>query len=171
MKCKHWNKLLKNVHMNTVHLIGNEWYPPSSSTNRGRMNKTRSCVAGPAGNGQLAKMVNQICIAGLVQGLSEAINFGLNAKLKMEDVIEVISKGAAQSWQMENRHKTMIGGKFDYGFAVDWMRKDLKIAMEEAKRNNSPLPITKIIDEYYGEIQKMGGKRWDTSSLIKRFRK
>ena len=128
-------------------------------------------LLGPAGNGQLAKMVNQICIAGLVQGLSEAINFGLNAKLKMEDVIEVISKGAAQSWQMENRHKTMIGGKLDYGFAVDWMRKDLKIAMEEAKRNNSPLPITKIIDEYYGEIQKMGGKRWDTSSLIKRFRK
>ena len=128
-------------------------------------------LLGPAGSGQLAKMVNQICIAGIVQGLSEAINFGLNAKLKMEDVIEVISKGAAQSWQMENRHKTMIGGKFDYGFAVDWMRKDLKIAMEEAKRNNSPLPITKIIDEYYAEVQKMGGKRWDTSSLIKRFRK
>ncbi len=128
-------------------------------------------LLGPAGNGQLAKMVNQICIAGLVQGLSEAINFGLNAKLKMEDVIEVISKGAAQSWQMENRYKTMINDKFDYGFAVDWMRKDLKIAMEEAKRNNSPLPITKIIDEYYGEVQKMGGNRWDTSSLIKRFRK
>ena len=128
-------------------------------------------LLGPAGNGQLAKMVNQICIAGIVQGLSEAINFGLNAKLKMEDVIEVISKGAAQSWQMENRHKTMIEDKFDYGFAVDWMRKDLKIAMEEAKRNNSPLPITKIIDEYYGEIQKMNGNRWDTSSLIKRFRK
>ena len=128
-------------------------------------------LLGPAGSGQLAKMVNQICIAGIVQGLSEAINFGLNAKLKMEDVIEVISKGAAQSWQMENRYKTMIDDKFDYGFAVDWMRKDLKIAMEEAKRNNSPLPITKIIDEYYGEVQKMGGKRWDTSSLIKRFRK
>ena len=128
-------------------------------------------LLGPAGNGQLAKMVNQICIAGLVQGLSEAINFGLNAKLKVEDVIEVISKGAAQSWQMENRYKTMIDNKFDYGFAVDWMRKDLKIAMEEAKRNNSPLPITKIIDEYYGEVQKMGGNRWDTSSLIKRFRK
>ena len=126
---------------------------------------------GPSGSGQLTKMVNQICIAGIVQGLSEAINFGLNAKLKMEDVIEVISKGAAQSWQMENRHKTMIDDKFDYGFAVDWMRKDLKIAMEEAKRNNSPLPITKIIDEYYAEVQKMGGKRWDTSSLIKRFRK
>ena len=128
-------------------------------------------LLGPAGNGQLAKMVNQICIAGVVQGLSEAINFGLNAKLKMEDVIETISKGAAQSWQMENRYKTMIDDKFDYGFAVDWMRKDLKIAMEEAKRNNSSLPITKIIDEYYGEVQKMGGNRWDTSSLIKRFRK
>ena len=128
-------------------------------------------LLGPAGNGQLAKMVNQICIAGVVQGLSEAINFGLNAKLKMEDVIETISKGAAQSWQMENRFKTMIDDKFDYGFAVDWMRKDLKIAMDEAKRNNSPLPITKLIDEYYGEVQKMGGNRWDTSSLIKRFRK
>ena len=128
-------------------------------------------LLGPAGNGQLAKMVNQICIAGVVQGLSEAINFGLNAKLKMEDVIETISKGAAQSWQMENRFKTMIDDKFDYGFAVDWMRKDLKIAMEEAKRNNSPLPITKVIDEYYAEVQKMGGNRWDTSSLIKRFRK
>ena len=128
-------------------------------------------LLGPAGNGQLAKMVNQICIAGIVQGLSEAINFGLNAKLKMEDVIETISKGAAQSWQMENRFKTMIDDKFDYGFAVDWMRKDLKIAIDEAKRNNSPLPITKIIDEYYGDVQKMGGNRWDTSSLIKRFRK
>ena len=89
----------------------------------------------------------------------------------MKDVIEVISKGAAKSWQMENRHKTMIEDKFDYGFAVDWMRKDLKIAMDEAKKNNSPLPITKIIDEYYAEVQKMGGQRWDTSSLIKRFRK
>ena len=116
-------------------------------------------------------MVNQICIAGLVQGLSEAINFGMNAGLNMHDVIEVISKGAAQSWQMDNRHKTMIEDKFDYGFAVDWMRKDLKIAMDEAKKNNSPLPITKIIDEYYAEVQKIGGKRWDTSSLIKRFRK
>ena len=128
-------------------------------------------LLGPAGNGQLCKMVNQICIAGLVQGLSEAINFGLNAKLNMYDVIEVISKGAAQSWQMENRYKTMIEDKFDYGFAVDWMRKDLKIAMDEAKKNNSPLPITKVIDDYYAEVQKMGGQRWDTSSLIKRFRK
>ena len=128
-------------------------------------------LLGPAGNGQLAKMVNQICLAGMIQALSEAINFGTNANLDMKEVIDVISKGAAQSWQMENRHKTMIDDKFDYGFAVDWMRKDLKIAMEEAKRNSSPLPITKIIDEYYGEVQKMGGNRWDTSSLIKRFRK
>ena len=128
-------------------------------------------LLGPSGSGKLTKMVNQICIAGLVQGLSEAINFGIKAGLNMHDVIEVISKGAAQSWQMENRHKTMIEDKFDYGFAVDWMRKDLKIAMDEAKKNNSPLPITKIIDEYYAEVQKMGGQRWDTSSLIKRFRK
>jgi len=128
-------------------------------------------LLGPSGSGQLAKMVNQICIAGLVQGLSEALNFGLNAGLKMEDVIEVISKGAAQSWQMDNRHKTMIDDKFDFGFAVDWMRKDLKIALDEAKKNNSPLPITKIIDGYYKDIQKMGGNRWDTSSLIRRFKK
>ncbi|MDC0151059.1 NAD(P)-dependent oxidoreductase [Candidatus Pelagibacter sp.] len=128
-------------------------------------------LLGNAGSGQLAKMVNQICIAGLVQGLSEAINFGMKAGLKMEDVIEVISKGAAQSWQMENRYKTMIDDKFDFGFAVDWMRKDLKIAMEEAKNNGSLLPVTELVDKYYGEVQKMGGSRWDTSSLIKRFRK
>ena len=128
-------------------------------------------LLGKSGSGQLAKMVNQICIAGLVQGLSEAINFGQKAGLNMEDVIEVISKGAAQSWQMENRYKTMLEDKFDFGFAVDWMRKDLKIAMEEAKNNGSLLPITEIIDKYYAEVQNMGGKRWDTSSLIKRFRK
>ena len=128
-------------------------------------------LLGKAGSGQLAKMVNQICIAGLVQALSEAINFGLNAGLKMEDVIEVISKGAAQSWQMENRYKTMIDDKFEFGFAVDWMRKDLKIALEEAKKNNSLLPITEIVDQYYGEVQKLGGSRWDTSSLIRRLRK
>ena len=128
-------------------------------------------LLGPSGSGQLAKMVNQICIAGLVQGLSEAINFGLNAGLKMENVIEVISKGAAQSWQMDNRHKTMIDDNFEFGFAVDWMRKDLKIAMDEAKKNGSPLPVTKIVDSYYEEIQKIGGNRWDTSSLIRRFRK
>ena len=128
-------------------------------------------LLGKAGCGQLAKMVNQICIAGLVQGLSEGINFGMKAGLNMEDVIEVISKGAAQSWQMENRYKTMIDDKFDFGFAVDWMRKDLKIAMEEAKNNGSLLPVTELVDKYYGEIQGMGGNRWDTSSLIKRFRK
>ena len=128
-------------------------------------------LLGKAGCGQLAKMVNQICIAGLVQGLSEGINFGIKAGLKMEDVIEVISKGAAQSWQMENRYKTMIEDKFDFGFAVDWMRKDLKIAMEEAKNNGSLLPVTELVDKYYGEVQGMGGNRWDTSSLIKRFRK
>ncbi len=128
-------------------------------------------LLGSAGSGQLAKMVNQICIAGLVQGLSEGINFGMKAGLNMEDVIEVISKGAAQSWQMENRYKTMIEDKFDFGFAVDWMRKDLKIAMDEAKNNGSLLPITEIVDKYYGEVQEMKGNRWDTSSLIKRFRK
>ncbi len=132
--------------------------------------KKMKLLGGP-GNGQLAKMVNQICIAGLVQGLSEAINFGMKAGLNMENVIEVISKGAAQSWQMENRYKTMIDDKFDFGFAVDWMRKDLKIAMEEAKNNGSLLPVTELVDKYYGEVQGMGGNRWDTSSLIKRFRK
>jgi 3-hydroxyisobutyrate dehydrogenase len=111
-------------------------------------------------------MVNQICIAGLVQALSEGIRFGQNAGLNVEDVIEVISKGAAQSWQMENRFKTMIEDKFDYGFAVDWMRKDFRIAMEEAKSNGSKLPITEIVDKYYAEVQKIGGNRWDTSSLI-----
>ena len=128
-------------------------------------------LLGNAGCGQLAKMVNQICIAGLVQGLSEGINFGMKAGLNMEDVIEVISKGAAQSWQMENRYKTMIDDKFDFGFAVDWMRKDLKIAMEEAKNNGSLLPVTELVDKFYGEVQDLGGNRWDTSSLIKRFRK
>ena len=127
-------------------------------------------LLGEPGNGQLAKMVNQICIAGLVQGLSEGINFGMKAGLNMEDVIEVISKGAAQSWQMENRYKTMIDDKFDFGFAVDWMRKDLKIAMDEAKNNGSLLPVTELVDKYYSEVQDMGGNRLDTSSLIKRFR-
>ena len=132
--------------------------------------KKMKLLGGP-GKGQLAKMVNQICIAGLVQGLSEGINFGMKAGLNMEDVIEVISKGAAQSWQMENRYKTMIDDKFDFGFAVDWMRKDLKIAMEEAKTNGSLLPVTELVDKYYSEVQNMGGNRLDTSSLIKRFRK
>ena len=128
-------------------------------------------LLGKAGNGQLAKMVNQICIAGLVQGLSEGINFGIKAGLNMEDVIEVISKGAAQSWQMDNRYKTMIDYKFEFGFAVDWMRKDLKNALGEAKKKNSLLPITEIVDQYYGDVQKLGGNRWDTSSLIKRLKK
>ena len=128
-------------------------------------------LLGDSGSGQLAKMVNQICVAGVVQGISEGINFGMNAGLNMNEVIEVISKGAAQSWQMENRHKTMINDEFDFGFAVDWMRKDLNIALEEAKNNNSDLPLTKLIDQFYGEIQNMDGGRWDTSSLIKRLRK
>ena len=123
-------------------------------------------LIGPAGSGQLTKMINQICIAGLVQGLSEALLFGKKSNLDMEKVLKVISKGAAQSWQMENRYRTMLDGKFDFGFAVDWMRKDLSICFEEAKKNKAKLPITEIIDKYYYEIQKNGGNRWDTSSLI-----
>ena len=123
-------------------------------------------LLGKSGSGQLTKMMNQMCIAGAVQGLAEALNFGINAGLNMKDVIETISKGAAQSWQMENRSETMVADKFDYGFAVDWMRKDLKIAMEEAKRNGSPVPITTLIDGFYAEVQKIGGNRWDSSSLI-----
>jgi 3-hydroxyisobutyrate dehydrogenase-like beta-hydroxyacid dehydrogenase len=125
-------------------------------------------LMGPAGSGQLTKMVNQICIAGLVQALSEGIAFAEKAKLDPLLVLEVISKGAAQSWQMENRGKTMHARKFDFGFAVDWMRKDLGICLEEAKRNGAKLPITAIVDQYYGEVQKAGGNRWDTSSLITR---
>jgi 3-hydroxyisobutyrate dehydrogenase len=123
-------------------------------------------LMGPAGAGQLTKMVNQICIAGLVQGLSEGINFGLRAGLDMDKVIAVISKGAAQSWQMDNRAKTMVQGKFDFGFPVVWMRKDLKICMEEANRNGALLPTTALIDQYYHQVIKAGGGRWDTSSLI-----
>ncbi len=126
-------------------------------------------LLGPAGSGQLAKMVNQIAIAGLVQGLAEAVNFGMKAGLDMEAVVDVISKGAAGSWQMENRHKTMIAGKFDFGFAADWMRKDLGICLDEAKRNGALLPITALVDQFYAEVQKLGGGRWDTSSLIARF--
>jgi len=128
-------------------------------------------LLGPAGSGQLAKMVNQIAIAGLVQGLAEAVHFGMKAGLDMEEVVDVISKGAAGSWQMENRHKTMIAGKFDFGFAVDWMRKDLGICLEEARRNGAPLPVTALVDQFYAEVQKLGGRRWDTSSLIARFQK
>ena len=125
-------------------------------------------LLGPAGAGQTAKMCNQIAIAGLVQGLAECIHFGTKAGLNMEDVIEVISKGAAGSWQMENRHKTMIAGKFDFGFAADWMRKDLGICLEAARKNGAHLPVTALVDQFYSEVQKMGGKRWDTSSLIAR---
>jgi 3-hydroxyisobutyrate dehydrogenase-like beta-hydroxyacid dehydrogenase len=123
-------------------------------------------LLGPPGAGQLAKMCNQIAIAGLVQGLAEAIHFGMKAGLDMEAVIEVISKGAAGSWQMDNRHKTMIAGKFDFGFAVDWMRKDLSICLEEARRNGAHLPVCALVDQFYSQVQKMGGQRWDTSSLI-----
>jgi 3-hydroxyisobutyrate dehydrogenase len=123
---------------------------------------------GPAGSGQLTKMVNQICIGGLVEALAEGINFAKRAGLDVEAVIETISKGAAQSWQMENRYKTMIAGKFDFGFAVDWMRKDLAICLAEARRNGAQLPVTARVDQFYSEVQKMGGRRWDTSSLFAR---
>jgi 3-hydroxyisobutyrate dehydrogenase len=125
-------------------------------------------LIGPAGSGQLTKMVNQICIAGLVQALSEAIGFAQHAGLDLQKVMDTIAKGAAQSWQMENRWKTMADGKFDFGFAVDWMRKDLAICMDEARRNGAQLPVTTIVDGYYAEVQKLGGSRWDTSSLIAR---
>lgn len=126
---------------------------------------------GEAGAGQLTKMVNQICIAGLVEALSEGIHFAKKAGLDVEAVIETISKGAAQSWQMENRYKTMNAGKFDYGFAVEWMRKDLSICLAEARRNGASLPVTALVDNFYAEVQKMGGSRWDTSSLIARLEK
>ena len=125
-------------------------------------------LIGEAGAGQLAKMVNQICIAGLVQGLSEAIAFGQQAGLDMKLVLDVIGKGAAQSWQMDNRGKTMADDKFDFGFAVDWMRKDLGLVLDEAKRNGARLPVTALVDQFYADVQQMGGGRWDTSSLIKR---
>ena len=125
-------------------------------------------LMGPAGAGQLTKMVNQICIAGVVQGLAEGIHFAKKAGLNVEQVIGVISKGAAQSWQMENRYKTMGAGKFDFGFAVDWMRKDMAITLEEARKNGAKLPLAALVDQFYAEVQAMGGRRWDTSSLIAR---
>ncbi|MBU3737617.1 MAG: NAD(P)-dependent oxidoreductase [Rhodoferax sp.] len=125
---------------------------------------------GASGAGQLAKMVNQICIAGLVQGLSEAIAFGQRAGLDMVQVLEVIGKGAAQSWQMDNRGKTMVAEKFDFGFAVDWMRKDLGLVLDEAKRNGARLPVTALVDQFYADVQQTGGRRWDTSSLITRLK-
>ena len=127
-------------------------------------------LLGASGAGQLAKMVNQIAIAGLVQGLSEAIAFGQRAGLDMNEVLAVIGKGAAQSWQMDNRGKTMIEGKFDYGFAVDWMRKDLGLVLDEAKRNGARLPVTALVDQFYADVQQAGGRRWDTSSLITRLK-
>ncbi len=127
-------------------------------------------LIGPAGSGQLAKMVNQICIAGVVQGLAEGLHFAVKAGLDPALVIESISKGAAQSWQMENRWQTMIDGKFDFGFAVDWMRKDLAMALDEASQNGATLQLTRLIDEFYAEVQTMGGNRWDTSSLIARLK-
>jgi 3-hydroxyisobutyrate dehydrogenase len=127
----------------------------------------RACnLMGAPGSGQLAKMVNQICIAGVVQGLAEALHFAQKAELDVEKLVGTISKGAAQSWQMENRYKTMVAGKFDFGFAVDWMRKDLAICLAEARRNGASLPLTALVDQFYAQVQKMGGRRWDTSSLI-----
>lgn len=123
---------------------------------------------GPVGSGQLTKMVNQICIAGLLQGLSEALHFAQSAGLDGEAAMAVISKGAAQSWQMENRHRTMLSGEYDFGFAVDWMRKDLGIVLDEARRNGAQLPVTALVDQFYADVQQMGGGRWDTSSLIAR---
>ena len=131
----------------------------------------RACrLMGPSGAGQLTKMVNQICIGGLVQALAEGVHFAKAAGLDVEAVIEVISKGAAQSWQMENRYRTMTEGKFDFGFAVDWMRKDLSICLEEARRNGAQLPVTALVDQFYAEVQKLGGGRWDTSSLLARLK-
>jgi 3-hydroxyisobutyrate dehydrogenase len=127
-------------------------------------------LVGDSGAGQLAKMVNQICIAGLVQGLSEAIAFGQQAGLDMNQVLDVIGKGAAQSWQLDNRGKTMVADKFDFGFAVDWMRKDLGLVLDEAKRNGARLPVTALVDQFYADVQHMGGNRWDTSSLIRRLK-
>jgi 3-hydroxyisobutyrate dehydrogenase len=134
------------------------------------MHYAKMCrLLGTSGSGQLAKMCNQIAIAGIVQGLAECLQFGMNAGLDMEAVVDVISKGAAGSWQMENRHKTMIAGKFDFGFAVDWMRKDLGICLDEARHNKSHLPLTALVDQFYSEVQAKGGNRWDTSSLLTRF--
>ncbi|MDN3544133.1 MAG: NAD(P)-dependent oxidoreductase [Roseateles asaccharophilus] len=127
-------------------------------------------LVGASGAGQLAKMVNQICIAGLVQGLSEAVAFGQKAGLDMKQVLDVIGKGAAQSWQMDNRGKTMVDEQFNFGFAVDWMRKDLGLVLDEARRNGAKLPVTALVDQFYGDVQSMGGGRWDTSSLIKRLK-
>ena len=152
-------------------MVGGE-QAPFDTAQPAIMSFAKACrLLGPAGSGQLAKMMNQICIAGVVQGLAEAIHFGKRAGMDIEAVIEVISKGAAQSWQMENRYKTMNAGKFDFGFAVDWMRKDLGIVLDEARGNGAKLPLTALVDQFYADVQSMGGKRWDTSSLIARLEK
>ena len=135
------------------------------------MSYARSCrLLGPSGSGQLAKMMNQICIAGIVQGLAEAVQFGQRSELDVGAVLDVISKGAAGSWQMENRGKTMNEGKYEFGFAVDWMRKDLGICLQEARRNGATLPVTALVDQFYAEVQRLGGGRWDTSSLLARLK-
>ncbi len=150
-------------------MCGGDAEPYSSAEKIISGSYARMCkLLGPAGAGQLTKMVNQICIAGLVQGLSEGIHFAKKAGLDIEAVIETISKGAAQSWQMENRYKTMNAGKYDFGFAVNWMRKDLSISLAEARRSGAHLPVAALVDQFYSEIQKMGGGRWDTSSLLAR---
>jgi 3-hydroxyisobutyrate dehydrogenase len=142
---------------------------PVSGGQAGAENRAVTLMGGP-GSGQLTKMVNQICIAGLVQALAEGIDFATRAGLDPERVIEVISKGAAQSWQMENRAKTMVADRYDFGFAVDWMRKDLGICLAEARRNGGTLPVTALVDQFYGRVQQMGGGRWDTSSLLRALR-
>jgi 3-hydroxyisobutyrate dehydrogenase-like beta-hydroxyacid dehydrogenase len=141
-----------------------------------RITESVNCYAkalnllGPVGSGQLCKMVNQICIAGLVQGLAEGLNFAQRAGLDAHQVVDVISKGAAQSWQMENRYQTMLADHYEHGFAVQWMRKDLAFALEESKRNGSALPVTELVDQFYAEVQALGGDRWDTSSLLARLK-
>ncbi|WP_445427612.1 NAD(P)-dependent oxidoreductase [Alishewanella sp. HL-SH05] len=152
-------------------MVGGE--PAAYTKAETAMQSYARCVKllGPAGNGQLAKMVNQICIAGVVQGLAEALNFAQNAGLDGAAVVEVISQGAASSWQMQNRSLTMLAGEYDFGFAVDWMRKDLSIALNEARKNGSHLPLTALVDQFYSEVQQLGGGRWDTSSLLARLKR
>ncbi len=152
-------------------MVGGE--PDAYAKAETAMQSYARCVKllGPAGNGQLAKMVNQICIAGVVQGLAEALNFAQNAGLDGAAVVEVISQGAASSWQMQNRSLTMLAGEYDFGFAVDWMRKDLSIALNEARKNGSPLPLTALVDQFYSDVQQLGGGRWDTSSLLARLKR
>ena len=162
---------LNGVPTNVLGIVGTAtWGPVNAPVDIGDMAAyARQCKRlGEVGAGQLTKMVNQICIAGIVQGLSEGLSFARAAGLDAEAVIEVISKGAAQSWQMENRHKTMLANHFEHGFAVEWMRKDLGIVLDEARNNGASLPVAALVDQFYADVENMGGKRWDTSSLIKR---